>query len=182
VHRPAFTGKRAIGTAATICAAVLVPLIALAALPSFSAGATVATPRCATSGLVVWLDTQGNGAAGSVYYHLKFTNLSGRACTLYGYPGVSAVDLAGRQLGSAASRNAAHRPNLVTLPSGATATAVLRIAEADNFPASRCRPVTAAGLRVYPPNQTAAKPIPFPFRACSHPGPVYMAVETTQKA
>jgi hypothetical protein len=181
MHRPAFIGKRAIGTAATICAAALVPLIPPAALPSSSAKATVATPRCATSELVVWLDTQGNGAAGSVYYHLKFTNLSDRTCTLYGYPGVSAVNLAGRQLGSAASRNLAHTPRPVTLANGITATVVLRIVDVDNFPASTCRPVNAAGLRVYPPNQTAAKLIPFPFRACSHAGPVYLTVEAVQR-
>ncbi len=33
---------------------------------------------------------------------------------------------------------------------------------------------TAAGLRVYPPNQTAAKVIPYPLQACAHNGPVWM--------
>ena len=165
-----------------LCAiAVAVPaLVATTAGGPPAAGATAAAPRCSTSGLVVWLDTQGNGAAGSVYYHLKLTNLSVRTCTLFGYPGVSAVDLAGRQLGSAASRNAAHPPHLVTLARGATASAVLQIVQAGNFPASRCRPVTAAGLRVYPPNQTVAKVVPFPFSACSRRGPVYLIVQATQ--
>jgi hypothetical protein len=35
-------------------------------------------------------------------YYLEFTNLSGHACTLAGYPGVSAVGLSGGQLGSPA--------------------------------------------------------------------------------
>jgi len=48
------------------------------------------------------MDTQGDGAAGSVYYTLQFTNLSGHACTLRGYPGVSAVSLSGHQLGAPA--------------------------------------------------------------------------------
>ncbi|MDQ6778933.1 MAG: DUF4232 domain-containing protein, partial [Actinomycetota bacterium] len=88
-------------------AAVLIPAAALgAAAPSagpdsvVGPGATVAptaasTPKCATSGLVVWLNTQGNGAAGSIFYALELTNLSGQTCTLNGYAGVSAVDLAG---------------------------------------------------------------------------------------
>jgi hypothetical protein len=48
-------------------------------------------------------------AAGSIYYHLEFTNLSGRACTLVGYPGVSAINLSGHQLGSAADSGRNHR-------------------------------------------------------------------------
>jgi hypothetical protein len=41
-----------------------------------------------------------------VYYTLRLTNLATVPCSLRGYPGVSAVDLAGKQLGSAAGRNA----------------------------------------------------------------------------
>ena len=130
--------------------------------------------------LVVWLDTRGDGAAGSVYYNLKFTNLSGHACTLLGYPGVAAVDLDGRQLGSAASRNHHTPARLVRLASGGTVSAVLQITEARNFPSANCRPVTAAGLRVYPPNQTTSKLIPFPIGACLRAGPVYLHVEATR--
>ena len=130
-----------------------------------------AAAKCATSGLVVWFDTRGDATAGSTYFGLKLTNLSGHACTLEGYPGVSAVDLAGNQLGSAAARNPS-QVRVVRLGPGATATAVLRIVVAGNFPSSRCRPVRAAGLRVYPPNQTASKVVPYPFAACSRKGPI----------
>jgi Domain of unknown function (DUF4232) len=61
--------------------------------------AAASTPRCTTSGLVVWLNTQGDGAAGSTYYKLQLTNLSGNACTVQGFPGVSAVGLADGQVG-----------------------------------------------------------------------------------
>ena len=117
---------------------------AVAAVLAVAAAATIATSAqasagaCATSGLVVWLNTSGNGAAGSIYYNLEFTNLGGRACTLYGYPGASAVDLAGSQLGRAASRDAVHPAKTVTLADGATAHAVLRIVEAGNYPRSAC--------------------------------------------
>jgi hypothetical protein len=140
-------------------------------------------PGCASSGLVVWLDTQGNGAAGSIYYKLELTNLSGRACTLAGYPGVSAVDLRGRQLGRAAARNATLvKPAVVRLANGATATATLRITDTGVFSPSACRSVTAAGLRVYPPNQTRARVVPFPFNACSRSGPVYLRIAPVEKA
>jgi hypothetical protein len=162
---------------ASACAAAVAAIAATAS----PAATTATTPRCATSGLVIWLETQGNGALGSIYYNLDFTNLSGHACTLVGYPGVSAVNLGGHTLGSAASRDNFHAPVVVTLAAGATARAVLRIVEAGNFPPSTCRPLTAAGLRVYPPNQTASKVVPFPFSACSRSGPVYLSVRVVQK-
>ena len=186
MHLPTCAARQLIGAAALACAAALAPVAALAATASAAAptraAAAATTPRCVTSGLVVWLDTQGNGAAGSVYYSLELTNLSGHACTLLGYPGVSAVNLGGRQRGGAASRDNSHKPHLVSLASGATAKVVLRIVEAGNFPISTCRPVIAAGLRVYPPNQTAAEVVPFPFSACSRTGPVYLSVQAVRKA
>ena len=91
----------------------LEPLASSAATPS----------RCTTANLDVWLNTMGNGAAGSVYYNLNLTNLSAGTCTLYGYPGVSAVTQAGIQLGSAAGRDAAHA---VTLRSRSPARARAR--------------------------------------------------------
>lgn len=154
-------------------------VVALGASSTAAAHArTAAGPaRCATSGLVVWLDTQGSGAAGSSYYMLKLTNLSGHTCTLIAYSGVSAVNLRGHQLGRSASRTSSPKPKRVTLADGATATEVLRIVDVSLFTPSACRPVTAAGLRVYPPNQTASKVIPFPFRACSRSGPGYLSVQ-----
>ena len=163
------TSARLIGAAAVASAAVIIPAAAQ--------GAAAAAPPCTTSGLVAWLDTQGNGAAGSVFYTLELTNLSGRTCTVEGYAGVSAVNLAGHALGSAAARDHTVTPRLVTLAGGASADAVLRIVQAGNFPPSACRQVTAAGLRVYPPNLTRSKVIPFPFGACSRAGPVYLSVQ-----
>src|SRR5262249_41350004 len=94
-----------------------------------SASSAASAPSCATSGLVVWLglDT-GGGAAGSTYVNVTFTNLSRHACTLRGYPGVSAVDLAGRQVGRAAARESGVAVRAVTLAAGSSAIAVLRIA------------------------------------------------------
>jgi hypothetical protein len=148
-----------------------------------SSAATVTTAVCPTSGLVVWLNNEAGGAAaGSTYYKLEFTNLSGRTCTLRGYAGVSAVDLRSRQLGSEAGRNPTHAPSTITLRPGASAVAVLQVADAYNYPAATCRRTTAAGLRVYPPNQTQSRLVPFPFLACSRSGPVYLHVAPVQRA
>lgn len=153
----------------------------LAVAPATAPRAAAATSACATQNLVVWLDTRGGGAAGSVYYALHLTNLGRHACTLRGYPGVSAVDLAGRRLGSAAARDAAQPSRTVLLQTGATATATLRIVDVLNYPRSRCSRAPAAGLRVYPPGQTLSRVVPFPFSACARPGPAYLAIRAVRR-
>jgi hypothetical protein len=154
-----------------LCAAIALPAGSLAA----ARGSAALVPACSAGGLVTWLDTQANGAAGTIYYTLNFTNLSGARCTLRGYPGVSAVDLRGRQLGSAASRDRIGRVRTVTLRPGGTAHAVLGIVEAGNY--SNCHMITAAGLRVFAPNQTGSQRVPFPFEACSNRGPQILRIE-----
>lgn len=110
------------------------------------------------------------GAAGSVYQVLDFTNISNVPCTLYGYPGVS---LAGghpvTQVGLAASRDPATPRKLVTLAPGQVANALLRIVDALNFPASRCGPVKTQWIQVYPPNQTTPIFLGYKTTACSKP-------------
>jgi hypothetical protein len=187
MHLPVHSPGRLIGAAAIACAAALAPVAALAATSSPAApAATASAPRCATSGLVVWLNVPpGNHYAGGASYYLEFTNLSGHACTLRGYPGVSAVSLSGRQLGSPAGWGTP-RTTTVRLASGATATAELQIGDPGKWgqcliglpprPGRGATFPTAAGLRVYPPNQTAYKVIPYPFGACGHTGPVWMGV------
>jgi Protein of unknown function (DUF4232) len=77
---------------------------------------------------------------------------------------------------AAAAFDQSRTPHVVTLRPGQTATAVLQIVDVGNFSPSACRPVTAAGLRVFPPNQTRSKMVPFPFGACSRSGPAYLTV------
>jgi hypothetical protein len=161
MHRPtSSTPRRALGVAAAIA-------MGAGALFASSPAVAASTPPCQTSGLVVWLNTNANGAAGSLFYTLNFTNLSGRRCTLRGYPGVSAVSRRGRRLGRAANRNNFHKVKTISIGDGGTASTMVQIYHAADFPASRCQPATAAGLRVFPPNQSASKTVPFPFPACS---------------
>jgi hypothetical protein len=181
MHIPALSARRLTGVTALACAAALAPAVALAATTSAAATATAAAPRCQTSGLVVWMDTPGSNAAGSVYYTLKFTNLSGHTCTLDGHPGVSAVSLRGRRVGSpAAWAPPAARP--VTLANGATAYALLQYSDVvtSNSGPAPCDPVMAAGLRVYPPDQTASRIVPIPLKACSS-SVTYMHVRPLQQ-
>lgn len=120
----------------------------------------------------------GRGAAGTVYYTLQFTNLSGQACTLHGSPEVSAVSLSGRRLGSPAGGDYSGDTPVVTLASGATAYALLGYSDvttSNNFSKT-----VAAGLRVYPPNDFVSKVIPFPITVCTRSGLVYMHVAAVQ--
>jgi hypothetical protein len=176
--------RRLVGAAAIACAAALIPVAALGATTAAAAPAA-RTPACATSGLVVWMNTQGSSGMYHTEYNLYFTNLSGHACTLRGSPGVSAVSLSGHQLGRAASGNYSGNVPAVRLASGATAQALLSIAAVSasgGNPPLGCRTVTAAGLRVYPPNEFASKVIPMPFTACaSRAGPNYMSIGPVQK-
>jgi len=110
------------------------------------------------------------GAAGSVYQVLDFTNISNVTCTLYGYPGVS---LAGgspvAQVGLAASEDPTTPRQLVTLAPGQVANALLRIVDALNFPASKCGPVKTQWIQVYPPNQTTPLYLAYKTTGCSKP-------------
>jgi Domain of unknown function (DUF4232) len=143
-----------------------------AAASTTSAATPAASPRgseCASPALHATVDTtQSSGAAGSVYYPIDFTNVSGSSCTLFGYPGVSFVTgISGSQLGRAATRNTAAGPTSVTLAPNAVAHAILQVADAGNFEASQCQPVTAHWLKIFPPDQLSPIYAHFTVQACS---------------
>jgi hypothetical protein len=145
------------------------PSTAPSSAPTASGGAGLAICRTATLRIALD-DSQAQGAAGSAYYPLNFTNTSGSTCEMYGYPGVSfaaAATGSGRQIGEAAQRNAAFAKMAVRLAPGATAHAWLQVTVASNYPAATCQPVTAHWLRVYPPGETVAGYVDHTFSACS---------------
>jgi hypothetical protein len=170
---------RGIIAASIASAAVAVPTVALASPAHLSTAANMtAVHRCYQSELHAWLGVPGGVAAGSTYYELELSNISAQACTLYGYPGVSALT-AGHQDGSAADRTASHRSTLVLLEPGASAHVILQITNVSNYPTSACQPVTADTLRVYAPGDYAALSFPFSVAACGKAGPVYLHVSAT---
>jgi hypothetical protein len=182
MHLPQLHPRRSIGVAVLAGAAALAPVAALVATAPAPPAGAVGAPPCPTSGLVIWMNTEGNGTAGSIYYDLEFTNLSGKTCTMYAFPGVSAVNLAGKQIGSAAHYNSQKKPVVVTLANTGTATAIVGVVDTGVFPPSKCHQVSAAGLRVYPPDQSTARFVPFPFLACSRSGPIFLKVQPIEKA
>jgi hypothetical protein len=82
---------------------------------------------------------------------------------------VSAANLGGARVGTPAGWGNPGNAKLRTirLASGATATAVLAVTDVYNYPAGVCHRVTAAGLRVIPPNQFTSKLVPYPIGACT---------------
>jgi hypothetical protein len=152
-------------------AAALMTAGTVAAIGASSAGAHAqyhahaATAACATSALKASLG-RGQGAAGSVYIPLTFTNKSGRACTLRGYPGVSAITAGGKQIGSPATRDGSTF-RTVTLKPGKQRHATIRVLNTGVFSKAACKPVTSAALRIFPPNQTQSLTIKAKLSVCS---------------
>ncbi len=124
------------------------------------------SPLCSTSQLEASAAPVG-GAAGSVHVDLVLTNAGGEPCTIAGYAGVSFVDAAGTMIGSPAVRDATVPGTGRVVAPGESVSAGLRVSQAANHPACDAR--TAAGLRVYPPENTESVVIPFPAQACGDP-------------
>jgi hypothetical protein len=176
---PTLSPRRLAGAAALACAAALISLSTAAGTGALAQSSSATVPRCTTSQLEVWLGLgAGEETAGSTYYPMEFTNVSGNTCYLYGFPGVSAWTT--HQVGSPAKWVQPSLKSTVTLRPGATAHTVLQIADVSNFPHSECVPVTATGPRVIPPGAFTSTFIPFRFRACSVVGTIFMFVRPIQ--
>jgi hypothetical protein len=123
--------------------------------------------RCTTKSLRIALGS-GNGGAGHYYVPIIFTNAGG-TCAISGYPGVSYVAGADEhQVGDAAAREPVDTPMLV-LRNGESVSAWVNQVNVDNFDPAVCGPVSAAGLRVYPPDNTDSVVLPEPsVRACAN--------------
>ena len=175
---PTTAARRVVAVAAAAVAGLALSTAAYAATSSSSPPPT-AIPKCTASDLGVWVAVdQGNGAAGTSYYPLEFTNLSGHTCYLFGYPGVSALDGNQHQLGSPADWGSLAGARVVNLTPGATAHTLLAYHDAAVTTEPGCDPVNSAvELRVYPPDQRSATYAAFSFEACSHPGPIWMSIQ-----
>jgi hypothetical protein len=138
----------------------------LASSPQPTPAGRAAPAACRTGQLTGTLRFgPGSGSAGHMTGALLLRNAAAAACTLRGYPGVSFVDARGHQLGIPAERQGASG-GTVTVRPGKAAGAQLSIVDVDVYPRAACRPTVASGLRVYPPDQTAALYVAHPVRVC----------------
>jgi Protein of unknown function (DUF4232) len=185
----------AVAFAATAALAVILSRGGAVPADLTSAGAaqagigTIASPQCTTSRLQIRLGAGEYHGTGYIRYPLEFTNVSRSTCTLTGYPRVFAYHASsraaeGRQIGNAAGWDPSETVRRILLVPGATAHSESQLASVTDFPATRCRPVAAQELRVFPPGQSVAGYIPYTFAACSATGPrapVFLNVQAIQK-
>jgi hypothetical protein len=138
-----------------------------------SPGGSAGVAACKSAALSMSVDSsQADATAGSTYYPVDFTNISATECAMTGYPGVSFVTVAndsGHQVGAAAQRDPQYDATVVRLAPHGHAHAWLQVGEAGNYPQSACHPVTAHGLRIYPPDQTQPGYVAQDFSACELP-------------
>jgi ABC-type phosphate transport system substrate-binding protein len=137
---------------------------------------TAAIANCPQSYLTTWIGIPANGTAGSTYYELEISNISSHTCSLYGFPGVSAM-AGSHQLGSPADRTGGHPEDVITLGSYATAHVILQITDVGALP--NCHITEANGLRVFAPGDYASLRVPLSFQACANRGPIFLHVSTT---
>jgi uncharacterized protein DUF4232 len=144
--------------------------------------APVAIRACTADDLGAWVAvSQSDGAAGTIFFPLQFTNLSRHACAMRGFPGVSAVDRNLHQLGSPASRDHVIPVRTVVLAPGATAHTILGYGDVEVTTAPGCHPTFRTfELRIYPPGQYRPTYAAFDLEVCSHAGPVYMGIGPVQ--
>ncbi|RPF33313.1 uncharacterized protein DUF4232 [Streptomyces sp. TLI_185] len=152
------------GIAALMAAGLLGLAGAGAAWSATAATATAAQGlrTCAVSDLYLSMGRK-EGAAGSVYWPIRFTNTSTTGCTLRGYPGVSALDTGHRQIGPAATRTG-QAYSTVTLAPAHTVSAVIRTT---NGPIGGPCLRTSTYLRIYPPASHQAVLVPASWTICS---------------
>ena len=180
-------GWRLAAIAAFVGTAVLaVVLTRTPAQDGVSLSSDVSARVCATSGLQAWLglgpaSVTGIRPAEGTYYTLEFTNVSDRACSLFGYPEVSAyrdTPKARGPIGSAAARDPSARPKPVMLAPGATAHAGLLVTTSAEQ--ANCVRVTVEELRIALPGQARPAFVPAHIPVCSQEGQVSLSVQAIQ--
>jgi hypothetical protein len=111
--------------------------------------------------------SRGEGAAGTFYRDLRFTNKGGRTCVIQGFPGVSYVAGAdGHQVGPSAYRDGTKGP-AISLKPGMTVYAPVGFVQVGNYDPAQCRPTSVRGIRVYPPHEYDSMFVPAPGTGCA---------------
>lgn len=151
-------------------AAILLPTAALA---SSAASGSAAAPAgtCAATATRLWYGVPSEGAAGSSFWQIELSNIGHTTCSFFGFPGVSALDIHGHQVGLAATHTGVRVG--ATLVPGATAHFVLRVVNAG---AVCAHPLHGVLLRVFGPGQFHSNIVGFVSEQC--PGKSLMSVDS----
>ncbi|WP_431949007.1 DUF4232 domain-containing protein [Actinacidiphila sp. bgisy167] len=135
--------------------------------PSGTASPRRATAeRCHTSDLKASIGHNDPGA-GQENFPVVLTNRSGRACTVYGFPGLAFVNAAGEQVTVDPERATGQPARRVTLAPGAGAWAAMSFAD----PAvTGVTTVIPAAVLVTPPDETSSLRVPWTGGRVSNTG------------
>ncbi|UJW34389.1 DUF4232 domain-containing protein [Saccharothrix sp. AJ9571] len=121
---------------------------------------------CKVGDLTITLG-EGDTAAGTTYRPLEFVNSGTRTCTIQGFPGVSyAAGGDEHQVGPAAFREG-EKGEPIQLAPGQKATADVGFVQVGNYDPGTCQPTQVSGIKVYPPQETAYKIVPFEGTGCA---------------
>jgi hypothetical protein len=142
-------------------AAVALAVAAAGAAPAAASAPDRApgTPMCTAKQLSAALGG-GDAGAGHVYKYLVLTNTGSTTCHLTGYPGVSLLDSAGKQIGKPADRQPSRYSPVVLKPGASASDTIHTINHMGTCQAP------SASIRVYPPGNTESLVIPGEITVC----------------
>jgi hypothetical protein len=140
--------------------------------------ATDSANRCHTNELSAsWGPT--NGAAGTQYQYIGFTNKSSRTCTMFGFPGIEPVGTDGKWINIPAVRSD-DKPKTVSLAPGSTGWAQVHWSPVPgSYTGPACSP-GAASFVVTPPDETTQLTLPGPATICAE-GRIHVNPVTADK-
>jgi hypothetical protein len=163
-------GTTSATSASPTAAGTTSPPAAVTAAPSAK------TAGCLTSGLRATFANGNNAMGGVTGGQLVLTNVSSVPCVTGGFPGVSTVDQAGRQIGAAADRRGVSGGSITLAPGQhAVATVVVTNPAWMTGCAVPSALTTIEALRIYPPENRAALSLPYAatnavhVQACADP-------------
>ena len=119
--------------------------------------------RCTNSAISVTAGPS-SGSAGHANTPVIFTNTSSSPCTIFGYPGVAALDSAGSQTAQATRTGTPQPPHLLLTP-GNTASALVINTNIPSGNETSCP--SWSGLLVTPPNDTKSTKLILQLPGCS---------------
>jgi hypothetical protein len=162
---PTRLSRRLAAGAGLTAAAILLPAAALASSAASGSTAQARQPAavCAAANTQVWYGLPADHSAGHAHFAFQVSNIGHSTCTFFGYPGVSALNSHGIEVGKPASHSGAKVT--VTLAPGATAHFILTVTNAFLVCA---HPVKATSIRVFPPGQFHAQIMPLATLQCVH--------------
>jgi hypothetical protein len=112
---------------------------------------TTGTGRCTAVDLTAGLQGPANGAAGTIFYTIKATNISGAPCVTGGYFGVSTYDVGGQPISTQDTRLQQNALQSFTVAAGGSLSFMVGL---NDVPSSQGSCPQVGAFHLIPPNDT----------------------------